>query len=95
MAKRGTPLIAPALAQQAVRCIKKAAAGVEALATSELALGMTVYTISNETSLSRADVAKVLEQITKLPENCLVSEEKEEEKTPKRKKRRRRAKKRR
>lgn len=83
---RGTPLIAPALAQQAIRCIKKAAAGADALTTSDLALGMAVFTLSEELKMDRHDVRRVLEELVKLPEHCLVTEEVEEEK-PRRRRR--------
>jgi hypothetical protein len=75
VARRGTPLIAPALAQKAARCIKKAAAGVESLADSELALAMTIHTVVEETGLDRKDVAKVLETIAELPKHCLCEPE--------------------
>ncbi len=93
MARRGVPLIAPALVRKAVQCINRAAAGVKALAESELALGVVVYTLSTETDLSRSEIARVLEGIGKLPEHCLAGKEPEEEEKKAPRQRGRRAKK--
>jgi len=91
MARRGVPIIAPALAQQAARCIKKAADGIEGLAKSELALAMVLHTISVETELDREDVAKVVTELARLPVHCLGEEsiEEEENAQPRRRWRRR------
>ncbi len=96
---RPAPLITPAMAQQAVRCLNNVSTSTAALAKSELALGMVIYTVSDRTKLPREDVARVLEELVKLPKRCLVSDDEVEEieeieeievgeKTPCRKKRR-------
>ena len=79
MAKE-TPLIAPAMAQQAIRCIKRAADGAAALITSTLAFGMAVFTLSEELKIDRDDVKRVLEGLATLPDSCLVTVEVEKEK---------------
>jgi hypothetical protein len=84
-----TPIIAPSLARKAVSCIKKAAAGIEALSESDLAISMAVYTISSEVGLERSDVVEVLKTIAELPQHCLAEADEEDEKP----RRRRRAKK--
>ena len=98
----GTPLIAPALARQAVRSIKAAGAGVTALIECEFALGVAVLTLGTQTGLSRTDIGKVLSELARLPEHCIEEddefeiEEVEEVEIPKKstKRKRRRTKKR-
>jgi len=81
---KGTPLIAPTLAQQTIRSIKKAADGASALTASDLAFSMAVFTLSEELKIDRDDVRRVLEELVKLPEHCLVTEKVEEEKPSRR-----------
>ena len=101
--RKAVPIIAPAVAQKAVRCIRKATAGIEGLAESDLALSVVLQAVSTDAEVSREVVVAVLQSLERLPQLCLCEEpeveeieveETDTEKPPRRRRRATRAKKR-